>query len=91
MGLPIAANLIKAGFSLKVHTRSRTAETNDQLTGAQSCSTPKNAAEGCDVLLLCGSDENAVEEVLFGPMGAERSLIAGQIVIDLSTISPSKA
>ena len=91
IGLPIAANLLKAGFSLKVHTRSRLAETSKQLIGAQSCSTPKDAAKGCDILLICVSDEVAVETVLFGPTGAENSLTEGTIVIDLSTISPSKA
>ena len=91
IGLPIAANLLKAGFCLKVHTRSRLAETSKQLIGAQSCSTPKDAAKGCDILLICVSDEVAVETVLFGPTGAESSLAEGTIVIDLSTISPSKA
>ena len=91
IGLPIAANLLKAGFCLKVHTRSRLAETSKQLKGAKSCSTPKDAAKGCDILLICVSDEVAVETVLFGPTGAESSLTDGTIVIDLSTISPSKA
>ncbi len=91
IGLPIAANLLKAGFHLKVHTRSRSAETSKQLIGAQSCSTPREAAKGCDILLICVSDDVAVEEVLFGPSGAESSLAKGAIVIDLSTISPSKA
>ena len=91
IGLPIAANLLKAGFSLKVHNRSRLAEKSKQLIGAQSCSTPKDAAKGCDILLICVSDEVAVETVLFGPTGAESSLTEGTIVIDLSTISPSKA
>ena len=91
IGLPIAANLLKAGFCLQVHTQSRLAETSKQLMGAQSCSTPKDTAKGCDILLICVSDEIAVETVLFGPTGAESSLTEGAIVIDLSTISPSKA
>ncbi len=91
IGLPIAANLLKAGFCLQVHTRSRLAETSKQLIGAQSCSTPEDAAKGCDILLICVSDEVAVETVLFGPSGAENSLADGTTVIDLSTISPSKA
>ncbi len=91
IGLPIAANLLKAGFDLKVHTRSRSAEKSQELKGAKSCSTPKSAAEGCDVLLICVSDGAAVEEVIFGPKGAESSLKEGAIIIDLSTISPAKA
>ena len=91
IGLPIAVHLLEASFTLKVHTRSRAAETSRDLKGARSCSTSKDAAEGCDVFLICVSDDDAVEEVLFGPQGAERSLKPGNIVIDLSTISPMKA
>ncbi len=91
IGLPIAANLLRAGFPLKVHTRSRKAETNEELKGAKSCESPAKTAEGCDVLLICVSDDNAVEEVLFGHQGAEINLKPGGIVIDLSTISPATA
>ncbi|WP_320674135.1 NAD(P)-dependent oxidoreductase [Prochlorococcus sp. MIT 1341] len=91
IGLPIAANLLRAGFPLKVHTRSRTAERSQELDGAKRCSSPKSAAEGGDFFLICVSDEDAVEEVLFGPEGAESSLRPGQVVIDFSTISPEKA
>tara|TARA_Y100001968_G_scaffold324496_1_gene363927 strand:- start:12357 stop:13250 length:894 start_codon:yes stop_codon:yes gene_type:complete len=91
IGLPIAANLNKAGFSLRVHTRSRVAETNNQLKGARPCETPKEVAQGCDVLMLCVSNEKAVEEVIFGPNGAEHSLTPGKLIIDFSTISPNKA
>ena len=91
IGLPIAANLVKAGFPLKVHTRSRSAETSRKLKGAKPCSSPKNAALGCHLLLICVSDDDAVEEVLFGPNGADSSLMPGEMVIDFSTISPRKA
>ena len=91
IGLPIAANLLRAGFSLRVHTRSRIGEKNKTLKGAQPCSSPKMVAKGCDVLLVCVSDEDAVEAVLFGSDGAESTLMPGKTVIDLSTISPSKA
>ena len=91
IGLPIAANLLKAGFCLKVHTRSRKAESSKELKGAQSCATPEETAEGCDVLMICVSDDDAVEEVIFGSEGAEGSLKAGTIIIDFSTISPDKS
>ena len=91
MGLPIATNLLRAGFSLQVHTRSRTTETCKQLKGAKACPSPKDAAKGCDVFLICVSDEEAVEAVLFGDYGAQSSLKPGTIVIDLSTISPKMA
>tara|TARA_Y100001968_G_scaffold328609_1_gene376132 strand:- start:9 stop:911 length:903 start_codon:yes stop_codon:yes gene_type:complete len=91
IGLPIASNLIKAGFSMKVHTRSRKAEKNKELLGAKPSPNPKDSAKGSDYLLICVSDDKAVEKVLFGKNGANKGLKKGAIVIDLSTISPDKA
>ncbi len=91
IGLPIASNLVKAGFRLRVHTRSRKAELSNYLIGAVRCPTPQETAKGCDLLLICVTDDDAVESVLFGANGAQNSLKTGAIVIDLSTISPEKA
>jgi 3-hydroxyisobutyrate dehydrogenase-like beta-hydroxyacid dehydrogenase len=38
---------------------------------------------------MCVSDTKAVENLLFGPEGAEKSLIDGMVIIDSSTISPA--
>ncbi len=91
IGLPIATNLIKAGFQLRVHTRSRQAESSKYLKGSQPCESPAETADRCDVFMLCVSNEIAVENILFGYKGAAESLKKGSIVIDLSTISPYKA
>ena len=89
LGLPMAINLHRAGFRLKVHTRSRTAETSPELKGAARCSSPAEASNDVDVLLLCVSDDAAVEQVLFGPNGAASQLSAGSVVLDCSTIAPA--
>ena len=91
LGLPMAVNLHQAGVTLQVHTRSRLAEKNPQLSGAQGCPHPAAAAEGVDVLLICVSDDAAVTEVLFGADGAASTLKPGSTVIDCSTISPQGA
>ena len=44
-----------------------------------------------DVLLLCVSDDAAVEEVLFGANGAASQLGIGSVVLDCSTIAPATA
>ena len=62
LGLPMAINLNKAGFPLRVHTRSRTAETSPELEGATRCSSPAEASTSVDVLVLCVSDDAAVEK-----------------------------
>ena len=91
IGLPMAVNLHRTGFALQVHTRSRTAERAADLEGAVSCASPASVAQNVDVLLVCVSDDSAVEEVLFGADGAAASLRKGCVVLDCSTISPATA
>jgi len=91
LGLPMAINLHRAGFPLRVHTRSRMTERRPELEGATRCSSSADASTGVDVLLLCVSDDAAVEEVLFGADGAASKLSAGSVVLDCSTIAPTTA
>ena len=91
LGLPMAVNLQAAGYSLQVHTRSRLAESDPDLAGALPAASPAEAAAGCSALLLCVSDDAAVESVLWGEQGAGPALEQGGLVIDCSTISPSTA
>ena len=91
LGLPMAINLHRAGFKLRVHSRSRTAETSPELEGAVRCSSPADASTGVDVLLLCVSDDAAVEDVLFDRNGAASQLSADSVVLDCSTIAPATA
>ena len=91
IGLPMAVNLHRAGFALQVHTRSRRAERAADLEGAVACASPASVAQNVDVLLVCVSDDSAVEEVLFGADGAAASLRKGCVVLDCSTIAPATA
>ena len=87
----MALNLQAAGYRLQVHTRSRLAESDAGLAGAIPAANPALAASGCSALLLCVSDDAAVESVLWGTQGAGPALDQGSLVIDCSTISPSTA
>jgi 3-hydroxyisobutyrate dehydrogenase/2-hydroxy-3-oxopropionate reductase len=89
LGLPMAINLRRAGYELHVHTRSRTPESDPALQGAPGADTPAETVQGCRALLLCVSDDAAVEAVLWGEHGAGPALTTGSLVIDCSTISPS--
>ena len=91
LGLPMAANLQAAGYVLRVHTRSRAAESDSSLVDATPSRTPAAAVLGCRALLLCVSDDAAVESVLWGEQGAGPALAPGSLVIDCSTISPATA
>jgi 3-hydroxyisobutyrate dehydrogenase-like beta-hydroxyacid dehydrogenase len=87
MGRPMAANLVKAGHQVSAWNRTP----GKQVDGAQSATTPAEAAQGAEVVWICVSDTDAVEQVLFGPNGVEGSLAPDTVVVDSSTISPSAA
>ncbi|MDG2215639.1 MAG: NAD(P)-dependent oxidoreductase [Synechococcus sp. cluster2_bin.235] len=96
LGLPMAINLRRAGYRLNVHTRSRLAESSAELVDDQgprviSSSSPNEAVHGCAVLVICVSDDAAVEAVLWGDGGAGYALTPGSLVIDCSTIAPATA
>ena len=85
MGQSMAANLAKAGHEVTVWNRTP----GKLVEGAAVAPTPAAAAEGAEVVWLCVSDTDAVEEVMFGKDGAETSVSEGVVVADSSTISPS--
>ena len=89
LGLPMAANLLAAGYELKVHSRSRATELNWALKGSRPCSSPAEAAAASQALMICVSDDEAVEAVLFGSQGAASMLSSGAVVVDFSTIAPA--
>ncbi|MGE5111220.1 MAG: NAD(P)-dependent oxidoreductase [Acidobacteriaceae bacterium] len=84
MGRPMAANLVKAGHEVAAWNRSK----GKEVAGAKVAGTPAEAAQGAEVIWICVADTKAVEEVLFGSNGVERSLRPGMIVVDSSTILP---
>lgn len=85
MGRSMAANLVKAGHEVAVWNRTP----GKQVEGARVAATPAEAATGAEVVWMCVSDTQAVEQVLFGAEGVQNSLTSGMIVVDSSTISPS--
>jgi 3-hydroxyisobutyrate dehydrogenase-like beta-hydroxyacid dehydrogenase len=85
MGRPMAASLVKAGHEVTVWNRTA----GRQVEGARSAASPADAARGAEVVWMCVSDTQAVENVLFRPQGVEESLAEGMIIADSSTISPS--
>jgi 3-hydroxyisobutyrate dehydrogenase-like beta-hydroxyacid dehydrogenase len=89
MGLPMAQNLARAGFSLRVHNRSPGRAERLRELGAEVTRSPREAAAGAGVVITMLTGGEAVEEVLFGPEGAASE--KGQLFVDMSTIGPSAA
>ena len=91
MGKPMAANLLKAGFSLIVWNRTGAKAEELVRAGAKLAGTPREAAAASDVLLTIVSDPPALEAVLWGDMGALGGLRRGSTYIDSSTVAPALA
>jgi 3-hydroxyisobutyrate dehydrogenase-like beta-hydroxyacid dehydrogenase len=87
MGAPMARNLVRAGHALTVFNRTRSRAEQLQAPGAKVAGTPADAASGADALITMLADDRAVEEVLFAPGNALRSLPPGAAHISMSTIS----
>jgi 2-hydroxy-3-oxopropionate reductase len=92
MGLPIALNLVKAGYQLYVgyHSNRKPAEQIAE-KGAVICNTYKEVAENSDVIFTVVPNDKEVETVIFGKDGLYEGLRQGCIVIDMSTIDLTRS
>jgi 2-hydroxy-3-oxopropionate reductase len=88
MGRPMARNLLKAGFSLVVHSRSRGPVDEIVKAGAKAAASAKDVAGQCDVLITMLPNSPEVELVALGPNGIVEGARRGLIFADMSTISP---
>jgi 2-hydroxy-3-oxopropionate reductase len=88
MGKPMSKNLLKAGYPLVVHSRSRGPVGEVVKAGAKAASSPKDVAAQCDVLITMLPNSPEVEQVALGKDGIIEGARAGLIFVDMSTISP---
>src|SRR5213596_3394922 len=88
MGGGMASNLLKAGYKLTVWNRS--AEKCESLArkGARVADTPADAVHDVDLVMYSLSNDQAVEEVVFGANGVLSGINEGQIAMDMSTVHP---
>ena len=89
MGAAMAANVVRAGFPLTAWNRTPGRGTELLDMGGTLAESPAAVAAASDIVVLCVSDTQDVEAVLFGPEGVVHGARAGMLVIDCSTISPS--
>jgi 3-hydroxyisobutyrate dehydrogenase len=83
LGLPIATNLMRAGF--EVLGFRRTDRTEFERRGGKAMSSPAEVTAAADVLLMCLPSEGALTEVLTGPFGVLDAVKPAQIIIELGT------
>ena len=91
MGKSIARNILKAGFPVVAHNRSRDAVEELRAEGAQTASSAAEVARQVDVVFTNLPDTPDVEQVILGPGGVIEGAHAGLILVDNSTIKPASA
>jgi 3-hydroxyisobutyrate dehydrogenase len=87
MGRGMAANLISAGHPLTVWNRN---PSKARGLGAEVAPDAATVGAHSDIVFVCVSDTPDVDQVVFGPRGLMEGLEAGRVIVDHSTISPSK-
>jgi len=90
MGLPMARNLLKAGYPVTAWNRTRGKAEQLIVDGAKVADSVDAAVRQADVVVTMLENGTIVEAVLFGS-GAASSLQKGTLVIDMSSIKPREA
>jgi 2-hydroxy-3-oxopropionate reductase len=88
MGKPMATNLLKAGYRVVAHNRSRGPVDALAALGAEQADGPADVARRSDVVITMLPDSPDVEKVLAGEGGVFEGVRPGTVLIDMSTISP---
>ncbi len=91
MGRPMALNLLRAGYPLVVYDVVPAALEPLTAAGAVAEASPAALARAVDVVVLCLPDSPDVEAAMTGSEGVLAGAARGQIIVDMSTISPVTA
>jgi len=91
MGKSMALNILKAGFPLVVHNRSREAVNELVEEGAVETHTPAEVARLVDIVFTNLPDSPDVERVTLGDEGIIEGIRPGMVFVDNSTIKPETA
>ena len=92
MGYPMAGHLQKAGHSVTVYNRNAEKSAKWIATfGGTSANTPREAALGADIVMMCVGNDNDVRSVIYGADGALAGLAAGAVLVDHTTASADVA
>jgi 2-hydroxy-3-oxopropionate reductase len=90
MGLPMAKNILKAGYNLKAFNRSKNKATPLKDQGAEISSSIKEAVSDSDFIITMLTDDNAVDEIM-SSSDFLKGLKSEATVIDMSSVKPSTA
>jgi 3-hydroxyisobutyrate dehydrogenase-like beta-hydroxyacid dehydrogenase len=89
MGSRMVSNLLKAGYKLSVWDRTAKRCGPFGKKGARIADTPADTVRDVDLIMYALSNDEAVEEVVFGSKGILSGIKEGQIAVDMSTVLPA--
>ena len=87
MGFPMAKNLLKAGYKLKVFNRSQDKAERLKEFGADISTSIQDAVNNADIIITMLTDDVAVEKVMSSDEFI-KNIKSKAIVIDMSSINP---
>lgn len=88
MGVPMAGNLLAAGYDVSVWNRTPDKAAPLVALGAKQVASLPRLVEECDVLFTMVSDDEAVKAIYTGADGVLSARVSGKLAIDMSTIAP---
>lgn len=92
MGGPMALNLMKAGYEVVLHNRTRKkAEELAVEGGGEVADTPGEVARRCEVVITVLPNPSVVEKVVAGEGGLFEGMRRDLLIVDMSTSSPTLA
>lgn len=92
MGYPMAGHLAKQGLTTRVYNRTYSkAEAWAKEFGGTAHTTPKEAAEGADLVLVCVGNDSDVRQVTIGADGVLSAMSSGSFLVDHTTASADLA
>ncbi|KCB45243.1 NAD(P)-dependent oxidoreductase [Bordetella hinzii] len=92
MGLPMAGHLARAGHEVTVYNRSPAkAQAWVQEFGGKSAATPRQAAQGAQIVFACVGNDEDLRSVVLGDEGAFAGMAQGATFVDHTTASADVA
>nr|WP_092778824.1 NAD(P)-dependent oxidoreductase [Jannaschia pohangensis] len=88
MGAPMAGHLVKAGHEVCVYNRTAAkAESWANVHGGEMAATPREAADGADIVMACVGNDDDLRGVCLGNDGAFAGMAEGALFVDHTTVS----
>src|SRR5690242_12501728 len=87
MGSGMAGRLLEAKYPLTLYNRTRERALPFAQKGARVANTPRDAADGANVVISMVADDDASRALWLGPDGALAGVLRGATLIECSTLS----